>query len=256
VPEDANQNDLFGDKTTRELVLRDAEPWLPLERLSKEKEAIGFFVSGHPLDEYEAVLKQEGILTWAEFSARATKGATSARLAGTVSSRQERTSARGNRYAFIGLSDQTGQYEAIVFAELLASHSEELTPGTNVLVDIEAEAGAEALRARIKSVELLSALAGRSQSGLRVFIDNTASLEELRAGMANEGNGEVRLVLRLPDVGSEVEMEMPGRYDISASGRGALSVIEGVSSVEPIMPEKPRSSARSARGAALSLAKS
>jgi DNA polymerase-3 subunit alpha len=256
VPDNANQNDLFGDETTRELVLRDAEPWLPLDRLGREQEAIGFFVSGHPLDEYEAVLKQEGILTWAEFSARVAKSATSARLAGTVSSRQERTSARGNRYAFIGLSDQTGQYEAIVFAELLASHSDELTPGTNVLVDIEAEAGAEALRARIKSVELLSALAGRSQSGLRVFIDNTASLEELRAGMTNEGNGEVRLVLRLPDVGREVEMEMPGRYDISASGRGALSVIEGVSSVEPIMPEKPRSSARSARGAALSLAKS
>jgi DNA polymerase-3 subunit alpha len=89
-----------------------------------------------------------------------------------------------------------------------------------------------------------------------VFIDNTASLEELSAGMSNEGNGEVRLVLRLPDMGREVELEMPGRYDISASGRGALSVIEGVSSVEPIMPEKPRSRVRSARRAALSLAKS
>ncbi len=256
VPDDANQNDLFGDETTRELVLRDAEPWLPLDRLSREQEAIGFFVSGHPLDEYEAVLKQEGILTWAEFSARATKGATSARLAGIVSTRQERTSARGNRYAFIGLSDQTGQYEAIVFAELLASHSDELTPGTAVLVDIEAEAGAEALRARIKSVELLSALASRTQSGLRVFIDNTASLEELSAGMSNEGKGEVRLVLRLLDAGREVEMEMPGRYDISASKRGALSIIEGVSSVEPIIPEKTRSRLRSASGAALSLAKS
>ncbi len=256
VPENANQNDLFGSESSRELILRDAEPWLPMDRLNREQEAIGFFVSGHPLDEYEAVLKQEGILSWAEFSARATKGSNTARLAATVSSRQERTSARGNRYAFIGLSDQTGQYEAIIFAELLAVHSDVLTPGTAVLVDIEAEAGTEALRARITSVAPLDAVAGRSQAGLRVVIDDPSSLDEVRSRMPNSGEGEVRLVLRLPDLGREVEVKMPGGYDISAHGRGALSVIEGVSSIETILPDKSRAGTGRKRGAALSLAKS
>jgi DNA polymerase-3 subunit alpha len=255
-PENADQNELFGSETTHELILHEAEPWLPMERLSKEQEAIGFYISGHPLDEYEAVLKREGVLTWAEFSSRATKGSATARLAGTVSTRQERTSARGNRYAFIGLSDQTGQYEAIIFAELLATHSDVLTPGSAVMVDIEAEAGAESLRARITAVQPLDVVAGRSQSGLRVIIDNPASLKELHARMSSEGEGEVRLVLRLADLGREVEVKMPGKYDVSAHRRGALSVIEGVSSIEPIMPEETQVRARARRGAALSLAKS
>jgi DNA polymerase-3 subunit alpha len=256
VPDDANQNDLFGSETARELTLRDAEPWLPMDRLSKEKEAIGFFVSGHPLDEYEAVLKREGIPTWAEFSARTTKGSNTARLAATVSSRQERTSARGNRYAFIGLSDQSGQYEAIIFAELLATHSDVLTPGTAVLVDIEVEVGAEALRARITSVAPLESVAGLAQKGLRVVIDDLSSLEEVRSHMPSSGEGELKLVVRLPDIGREVEVKMPGGYDISTRNRGALSVIEGVSSIEPIMPDETPKGTRLRKGAALSLAKS
>ncbi len=254
-PENANQNDLFGSETARELILRDAEPWLPMDRLNREQEAIGFFVSGHPLDEYEDVLKQEGILTWADFSSRATKGSNSARLAATVSSRQERTSARGNRYAFIGLSDQAGQYEAIIFSELLAAHSDVLTPGMAVLVDIEVEAGAEALRARITAVAPLEAVAGRTQKGMRVVIDDLKSLDEVRTRMSG-GEGEVRLVLHLSELGREVEVKMPGGYDISAHGRGALSVIDGVSSIEPILPEATTKGAPKRRGAALSLAKS
>ena len=102
-PEHDDQNDLFGEETARELVLRDAEPWLPLDKLTREQEAIGFFVSGHPLDQYDAILKEHGIASWADFSARAGAGTAAARVAGVISYRQERTSARGNRFAFIGL---------------------------------------------------------------------------------------------------------------------------------------------------------
>jgi len=255
VPENANQNDLFGSETARELVLREAEPWVPVDRLSREQEAIGFFVSGHPLDEYEAVLEQQGILTWAQFSARASSSAAAARLAGVVSYKQERTSARGNRFAFVGFSDQTGQFEAVVFSELLSSHGELLEPGTPLLVDIEAEAAADALRARLTGVEPLESAANRSQSGMRVIVDDPASLKQVRAGLSANGEGEVRLVLRLPSVGRELEIEMPGRYDVSSSRRGALSVIKGVSAVEPILAPNTRQLANGRGTPALTLAK-
>jgi DNA polymerase-3 subunit alpha len=254
---DTDQNDLFGAEAVRGLVLREAEPWLPMERLAREQEAIGFFVSGHPLDEYRDVIEQQGLISWAEFSERASRGTSAARLAAVVAFRQERTSARGNRFAFVGLSDQSGQFEAIVFSELLASHGDTLSPGSAVLVEIEAEADADAdaLRARLKSVAPLDEVAERSCGGLRVIVENTDALRDLPERMPPDGKGEIRFVLRLADIGREVELELPGRYDVSPRGRGALSVVGGVAAVEPFTTSDDRQNGR-ANGPSLSLAKS
>jgi len=255
--ENANQNDLFGEGSARQLILRDnAEPWLPIERLTRELEAIGFYVSGHPLDEYQAILEREGVISWTEFCARAAKNATAARLAGTVAYRQDRSSAKGNRYAFIGLSDQSGQYEAIVFSELLACHGDDFSPGTSVLVKIEAESEADSLRARITDVEPLDAVARRTQSGLRVRIDNISTLERLRARLPEEGSAVIHLILRLDDIDRDVEVEIPGRYDISPRSTGALSVIQGVQSIEPIPADEGTRRPRGGSAPALTLAKS
>ncbi len=253
-PEHDDQNDLFGDETARDLVLREGEPWLPMDRLTREQEAIGFFVSGHPLDQYEAVLHEQGVANWAEFSARAGSGTAAERIAGVVSYRQERTSARGNRFAFIGLSDQTGQFEAIVFSELLASHSEILVPGTPVLVDIEAEGGSDAMRARITAVEPLEALAARSQKGMRIVVDDPASLKQVQERLCGNGDGRVWLVLRLKDAGRELEVEIPGTFDVSPNGSGALSVIPGVRAIEPVLDGKGRTAGNGVRTHAVSLA--
>ena len=253
---DENQNDLFGEETARELVLRDADPWLPMDRLDREQEAIGFYVSGHPLDEYDSILRSEGIISWAEFCARAGKRASVARLAAIVSARQERTSAKGNRYAFIGLSDQSGQYEAIAFSELLASCNDTLTPGTAVLVEIEAETGGDAMRARLTSAVPLDTIAGRAQNGIRIEIDNIAALEKLRNHLSPTGRGEIRIVLKLPDVDREVELQMPGRYDVSPRATGAISVLEGVTGILTIPPSSASGRPSNRGSPSLSLAKS
>lgn len=255
-PENADQDDLFGAETVRALILRDAEPWLPIDTLAREHEAIGFYVSGHPLDEYSAVLEQAGVISWADFSARAAKSAFAARLAGTVSYRQDRTSAKGNRFAFVGLSDQTGQYEAIVFSELLATHGDVLSAGTPVLVDLEAEATSDTVRARITNVEPLDAVAERTQNGICVVIDDISALEPVRSRLSEDGNGVVHLILRLGDIDREVEIEMPGRYDVSPRGAGALRVIQGVGAIEPMLTDNKSGRSRGRGGSVLSLAKS
>ena len=69
----SGQSELFGGGTTREqIALPQVEPWLPADRLRREYEAVGFFLSGHPLDDYAAVLKKLRVQPWAEF-ARAVK---------------------------------------------------------------------------------------------------------------------------------------------------------------------------------------
>jgi DNA polymerase-3 subunit alpha len=96
------------------------EDWLPAERLTEEFKAIGFYLSGHPLDDYMGALKRQDVKTLDEVTALAEqKGAVLVKMAGVVAGRQERKSARGNRFAFAQLSDTTGGYEVTLFSETL-----------------------------------------------------------------------------------------------------------------------------------------
>ena len=114
--------------------MAQCDDWLPTERLAAEHQAIGFYLSGHPLDDYAGALKRKKVLTLAEIEKQAKGGGIAARIAGAVSSRQERKSARGNRFAFVQLSDSTGLYEVTVFSEALEAGRQYLEPGQNVVI--------------------------------------------------------------------------------------------------------------------------
>ena len=105
--------------------------------------------------------------SWAEFSRSVKAGATAGRVAGTVVART-RSGARetGNKMGIIGLSDPSGHYEAVIFAEGLAEFRDLLEPGTAVLLFLSAEAQGDEVRARIQSVEPLDA--GGRQYATRV----------------------------------------------------------------------------------------
>jgi DNA polymerase-3 subunit alpha len=235
------QNELFGGGGTREpIVLAQAEPWLPAERLRREYEAVGFFLSGHPLDDYAAVLKKLRVQSWADFSRAVKAGATAGRVAGTVVARTERRTRTGSKMGIIGLSDPTGHYEAVIFSEGLAEHRDLLEPGTAVLLFLSAEVQGDEVRARIQSAEPLDEAAANLNKGLRVFLRNEAPIEAVakrlepiaRSAVAN-GDGEVSMVLML-EQGTEVEVKLPGRFKVSPQIAGAIKAVPGVVLVEAL----------------------
>jgi DNA polymerase-3 subunit alpha len=105
---------------------------------SHEFEAVGFFLTGHPLDDYEDVLEALGAESWIAFAAKARTRRVVGTLAGTVLHARERQGKSGNTYAFVAFSDPTGQFEAVVFSETLAASRALLEPGTAVLLEAEA----------------------------------------------------------------------------------------------------------------------
>ena len=172
------QSELFGGPAAREpIVLPALEPWLPAERLQREYDAVGFFLSGHPLDDYAAALKRLRVQPWAEFARAVKGGAGAGRVAGTVVARTERRTKNGTKMGIIGLSDPSGQYEAVLFAEGLAQYRDLLEPGSAVLLFLTAEVQGDEVRARIQSVEPLDEAAAKMHKGLRVFLRNQAPIE-------------------------------------------------------------------------------
>jgi DNA polymerase III subunit alpha len=235
------QSELFGGGAAREpIMLPQVEPWLPSERLRREYEAVGFFLSGHPLDDYAAVLKKMRVQPWAEFARAVKAGATAGRVAATVVSRIERRTRTGSKMGIIGLSDPSGHFEAVIFSEGLAEHRDRLEPGNAVLLFLSAEVQGDEVRARIQSVDALDSAAANLQKGLRVFLRDGAPLEAVakrlepvpRSAHAN-GDGEVSVVLLLKR-GTEVEVKLPGRFKVSPQIAGAIKAVPGVLQVEAL----------------------
>ncbi|HXQ82624.1 MAG TPA: DNA polymerase III subunit alpha [Xanthobacteraceae bacterium] len=239
------QSELFtGAASPAPINVPALEPWLPAERLQREYEAVGFFLTGHPLDDYAAALKRLRVESWAEFSRAVKNGASAGRVAGTVVARTERRTKTGSKMGIIGLSDASGHYEAVLFAEGLAQYRDLLEPGTAVLLFLTAEVQADEVRARIQSVEPLDEAAARMQRGLRVFLRNeepiagvARRLEPARNGSPRNGaepaDGEVSMVLMLQN-GSEVEVKLPGRFKVSPQIAGAIKAVAGVVTVEAL----------------------
>jgi DNA polymerase-3 subunit alpha len=121
-------DDLFGGQARQHMDIRPVKAWTPMERLQHEFEAVGFFLSGHPLDAYAAVLAKLNTISFAELEARAERGVVAGRLAGVVVSARERRSQKGNKFAFAMFSEPTGQFEAVIFSETLAQRAWEPCP--------------------------------------------------------------------------------------------------------------------------------
>jgi DNA polymerase-3 subunit alpha len=251
------QNDMFGGASDAPtIMLPQVEPWLPAERLRREYDAIGFFLSGHPLDDYATVLKRLRVQSWAEFSRAVKTGATAGKVAATVVSRMERRTKTGNKMGIMGLSDPTGHFEAVLFSEGLAQYRDVLEPGAAVLLQLGAELQGEDVRARVLHAEPLDAAAAKTQKGLRIFVRDTKPLDSIarRLNMpepaapngapktpaakpapapVGAGDGDVSLVIML-DLETEVEMKLPGRFKVSPQIAGAIKAVSGVVDVQTL----------------------
>ncbi len=230
------QEDLFSGAmhVPPPIELRPAKPFVPTDRLSREFEAIGFFLTGHPLDDYKDVLEALGAETWAEFAAKARTRRAVGTLAGTVLHARERKGKTGNSYAFVTFSDPTGQFEAVLFSELLAASRALLEPGTAVLLNVEAEADGEAVKTRVQSIVSLDKAAEARHAGMKIYLDDTRALKPLAEQVGGGGGqGQFRLVLRLDDT-SEVEFVLPQGIDATPKQRSALKLVEGVAAISAL----------------------
>ena len=231
----AGQGALFGGTASVEPIRLPATgSWTTSERLQKEHSAIGFYLSAHPLDEYRGVLEKMRVQMWAEFQASVKRGANFGRLAGTVTSRQERKTKTGNKMGIVRMSDPTGSYEAVIFSEGLAQYRDLLETGQSVVVYAAAEERAEGISVRIEKVEPLDVLAAREQQNLRVFLRDAKPVDGVARQLEAVGRGEseVSFVLLLDEGAREIEVKLSGKYRISPQVAGSLRALPGVETVQ------------------------
>ncbi|MDQ4060589.1 MAG: DNA polymerase III subunit alpha, partial [Pseudomonadota bacterium] len=233
------QSELFGGSSAPGLRLPEAEPWSPGERLTREYGVVGFFLSGHPLDDFMPVLPSLGVQCWAAFADGVREGRTAGKLAAVVIDRQERKTKAGGRMTILCLSDPTGQYEAIVFSDTLAQLDPVLRVNAVLQLYVHAEEQPDGIRVRIQDAKPLEAVLGRVRRGLRLVLEDPTPLERIARSLA-QGEGDVRIVARTRE-GREVTIRLPGSYQVTPQLAGALTELPGVLRVEQVLAEDRRS---------------
>jgi len=229
------QSDIFGSAFSGQapvLHLPQADAWLPADRLHREFQVVGFYLSAHPLDEYKSALEKMRVQNWTDFAAAVKRGATAGRLAGTVTTKQERKTKTGNKMGVVQFSDVSGQYESVLFSEALAQYRDLLEPGKSVVITVAAEDRPEGVNLRIQTVQSLEDEASRVQKTLRIFVRDAAPLNMLSNQLTTRGEGEVSFIVLKGEAQGEIEIELPNRYRITPSIASAMRAVPGVVEVE------------------------
>lgn len=227
------QEDMFaGPGSAEKFDLPKCELPLPAEQLNQEFSALGLFLTGHPLNDYMPSLAAKNVLTWREFSEGMERGNASGRVAGMVVYRKERRNNKGDRYAFVGFSDPTGQFELGAFSEILQSSRDLLEPGSLVLLSISVSERDGEKRLTLAGVRSLKNGRNSNMRFLRLYVEETIDLDSFERRLPEKGSGQVSLVLLTQNRRLETDISLPQTYLLTPETAGALKALPGVIDVE------------------------
>ncbi|HEV2650909.1 MAG TPA: OB-fold nucleic acid binding domain-containing protein, partial [Rhizomicrobium sp.] len=232
---ESGQVSLFGgpSEDQEEIRLPAVADWPGHERLSEEFSAMGFYLSGHPLDAYAAPLKRLGATTIGGLMEDRRRAGFKAVLAGTMIRKYERRSRSNESFAFVSFSDPTGMFEVMLFPEVLAASRPLLEAGKSVLITASAEWDGDELKLRAASIADLDAASANAGEGLRVHMQDPSSLGAIAAQLKQPGKGIVTFVVP-GGPGEEVEIALPQRLQVTVALKNAIKSLPGVATVESV----------------------
>jgi DNA polymerase-3 subunit alpha len=221
------------------LELPQVPPWGEADRLSYEKEAIGFYITGHPLSDHQDEIKRLGTLD--TVAIKAASDGMSVTLAGVAAKVKEKVTKKGDRMAFVDLEDLKGTVEVICFPDCFAKAAEHLTGDEPLLVKGVVDKDERGVKIKATSVEPLSGAAAARTTRLRLRLEATGLTREklvlLRQTLAKHpGACRVSLHLKVPGKGEAV-LALPGQYRVAAEPElfDAVNQLFGHPVVEPVL---------------------
>ncbi|MGB7432707.1 MAG: DNA polymerase III subunit alpha [Ahrensia sp.] len=232
---ESGQGDIFGASEAVEpeqLHLPTNMKWPTSERLLREFQAIGFYFTAHPLDTFGPYLEKMRVQHYSDFSRAIKLGATAGRLAGTVASKQIRRTKSGNKMCIAVFSDTTGQFEVLLFSEMLERYGDMLEVGTSFIMTVAADDNEGNERLRLNSLTRLDGSQEDRISLMRIFVRDNAPVRSIASQLPPRGTSPVSVIVIKGGGEGEVEIELPGKYNVSGPVAGAMKTIAGVVDVE------------------------
>ncbi len=218
----ANQIDLFGENNIpdNEVIIK-IDDWKFEERLSKEFESVGFFISDHPLNQFKEIFEDYNIKDYLSFNND--NEIINSNIAATLLKIQERKTAKGNPYAVLKLTDLTSVFELFIFSEVLEKNREILQEGSSIILTLAKSVSDEENRFKRTNVQKIASLSELMNKPIEEVLFNLKSLNELNEIskiIPDEGNTIVKIKLR--DQNNELDFTLKNKRNID---RKMLNII-------------------------------
>lgn len=234
------QSSLFGGPTGAGTPMPDlpkTEMWDPLEKLRHEFDAVGFYLSAHPLDSKVAQLERLNILNIAQVEdLMASQPGAYVSMAGVLLKKQIKVSQKsGNKFAFLQISDSSGVYEVVLFSEVLARSKDILNEGETLLLKAMAEQQEEQIRFTVQDIQPLDRALTSKIREVRVSINTIEAARKLKECLTSEGQGSASVIVDITlNDSKSAQITLPGRYNFSPQSRSNLMKTQGVRDIREL----------------------
>ncbi|MBQ8671329.1 MAG: DNA polymerase III subunit alpha [Alphaproteobacteria bacterium] len=235
----SSQTSLFGtEELNSEVKLADKPDFPELERLQNEADAIGFYLSAHPLDVYADSMERLGVKSYSEVIKGIRLGdKIMVNLAGCMQAFQKRLSKSGNPFAFVKLTDTSAAYEGVIFKDGLSKYEDALKSGLPLFIQAKIEKTDEELppKMMINTVKTLDEAITENSRGLIIEISDVAAVRPLKNLLIHEHYGPNKIFIKPMLDEWDVRMELKNGYALDNGNLlTAIRAIAGVSLVKEL----------------------
>ena len=190
-----NQINLFNDESVNENdFLNDQEEWNNDEKLSKEFETLGFYISDHPLNQYRSIFSKYNIISYDDFNQKS--DILSSNVACTILKVQEKKTSKGNSYAIVKFSDLSSVFELFIFSDLFLTNREILVEGNSLMITLIKNISDEETRQRkinVKKIIPLKDVVNKPINEVIIQINNMKDLEKIKKLSSKDGKTKVSI---------------------------------------------------------------
>ena len=210
-----NQIDLFSeDENLENNIINEIDDWKFEERLSKEFEAVGFFISDHPLNQFTEIFDDYKIIEYLNFNSN--DEIREANIAATLLKIQERKTAKGNSYAVLKLTDLSSVFELFIFSDILELNREILKEGGSLLLTLVKSISNDENRFKRVNVQKIGSLIDLFNSPIKeVYFDvnNDENLETISKILNEDGKTEINFNMKVNDKNLKFKLKKTRNLD-------------------------------------------
>ena len=211
-----NQSSLFGnnENTKEEFEFLPSIAWKQKELLSEEFKSLGFYISNHPLNEYDKAFEQLKIISFNQFF---NNDQNEGLVAGTIMSIQEKKSIRGTPYAIIKFSDKEGEFELFLFSEVLVDNRDKLVESESFVINLQKDISLNndaKKRVNVRKIMSLEDVLNKPYSNVTIELKENYNLKEIKSILSKTGETKINIIIKDQNIKAKYLLQNNRKFDL------------------------------------------
>ena len=213
----SNQKNLFeslGDVENENFEFEDSTSWSKKDLLFEEFKSLGFYISDHPLNEFVSIFSQLKIISYKDFI---NSNLNESLVAGTIMSIQEKKSSKGNPFAIVKFSDNSGEYELFLFSDMLTTNREILKESSSFVLTLQKDRTSNdknIKRVNLRKILDLSEIVNKPYEKVSIELSENYNMKELQKVLSEEGKTQINLIINNNNKKLAFKLEKNRKFDL------------------------------------------